>query len=149
MVRFIFYLILIFSISQASDFQYYKKKFSNMRSYDVANFLYHHTSSDPYRKYATSHKFGYTYNYRTSNGEYFIDFGPYTDSIINVTKYKNLNRFVDDITKIINKTVCNDPIFKASLHSKTKLNFKIYDDRGNVQSKFTYSINRSPSCTFY
>lgn len=120
-----------------------------MNSYDVANYLYNHSSSDPYSLYATSHKFGFTYNYRTSKGEYYAEFGPYTDSTINIINYKNLNRFVEDIKKIINKTVCNDPIFKAALHSKTKLNFKIYDDRGNVQSKFTYSINRFPACTFY
>lgn len=149
MFRFILYFMLIFSFSFASSFEYHKKYFSNMNSYDVASYLYDHSSSNPYNKHATNNKFGYRYIYGIDNDEYYVHFSPNSNYSINITNYKNLNRFVEDIKKIINKTVCNDPIFKAALHSKTKLNFKIYDDRGNVQSKFTYSINRFPSCTFY
>lgn len=150
MVRFIFYLILIFSISQASDFNkrfdYLKKRFLNMTPDKVVEFVCLHTKRNtPYHDFF-SHGFRYTYS--CSNENYFIDFRPYSDDI-DIKNYKKLTKFVNQTENAINKTICKDPVFKASLHSNIRLNFKIYDSKGKLQTKFTYNRNSSPACSFY
>lgn len=147
MFRFIFCLILFFSVSLASDFQYYKKKFLNMSSSQVVNYLCdYNKNNNPYRNVKSDY-FNYTYYCYTSKGIYLVKIKP--DDRVDILNYKKLNKFVNSVESGITSMVCNNSIFKASLYSSVRLEFEIYDSRDNLQSKFSFSKNSSPACTFY
>lgn len=154
MRKILIFLSLLVSVSFSSDFDknfnYLKSKFLKMTPNQVVEFLCLHTKrNSPYNKtYVSLPYYGYSYNYSCNKEEYIIDFRPYQNNI-DIKNYKKLNKFVEDIKYRINKTICKDPVFKASLHSNIRLHFKIYDSRGSLQSKFTYNKNSSPACTFY
>lgn len=144
--------MLIFSISQSSDFNkrfdYLKKRFLNMTPDKVVEFVCLHTKQNfPYHKYLNSEGFG-RYTYDCKGSIYTINLKPYYNNI-DIKNYKKLVKFVNNTKHDIKKMICRDPVFKASLHSNIRLEFKIHDSNDKLQETLIFNRNVSPACTFY
>ena len=149
MLKILISLACVFSFSFGSTdnrlFNYFRDKFIHMHPYDVGSFLCSYTRTEsPYNRFLTQ---GYTYNYSCNNDVYSLSIGPYPGyKGIDITNHKALIKFVNIMKHDLKIFLCEDPAFRASLFSVIKIEFKIYDSRGNLQETMIFNKNVTPAC---
>lgn len=136
----------LFGGSFDDNVAYYKNFFINWSSNNVARYIFDYFNKN---HQSITHNYfsrGFAYNYGYKGDTFYFTIK--MPESISIKTYKKMSIFLSDTKKDIQKLLCNNVIFNASLHSNVRLKFEIFNtSNGTTQETIFYTRNSVLACS--